>query len=149
MGDPHISHWLTLLTCLVLKQEGEPVGGEEAVKESGYPTRHTGRYRQPGTNKLNTMSAVEPVVVADSWANALATIHLQCPRTDNQQTTRESIIDNCKIEWTYKRCKKTLTQQWTNSVSIRTECWNVATKKMPIVIYDFLFFCEYWTAIAS
>ena len=26
---------------------------------------------------------------------------------------------------------------------------NVATNKMPIVIYGFLFFCEYWTAITS
>jgi hypothetical protein len=100
MDHPCISHWLTLLTWHVLKQEDEPVGGEEAVKESGYPARqHTGRYRQSGTDKLNTMLAVESVVVADSWADALATIHLQRPWNKNQQLTRESVIDNCKIEW--------------------------------------------------
>jgi hypothetical protein len=107
--------------------------------------QHTGRYRQPGTDKLNTMSAVESAVVADSWADALVTIHLHCPRNDNQQTTRESIMDNCKIELNKEGMQHTEMQENTNTTMNKIlfqSARNVATNKMPIVIYGFLFFCE-------
>jgi hypothetical protein len=68
-------------------------------KRAATASQHTGCYRQPGTDKLNTLPVVESVVVADSWADALATIHLQRPQNYNQQTTTESIIDTYKIEW--------------------------------------------------
>jgi hypothetical protein len=60
-----------LMTWHVLKLEEEPVGGEEVAvaKESGYQPSTNCRYRQPDTNKSNTMTAKASVVVADSRAD--------------------------------------------------------------------------------
>jgi hypothetical protein len=55
-------------------------------------------------------------------------------------------MDNCKIELNKEGMQHTEMQENTNTTMNKIlfqSARNVATNKMPIVIYGFLFFCEY------
>lgn len=102
---PRIIHWLTLLTWHFLKQKEEQMGGETA-----------------------TISAVASVMVADSWANLLATIRLLRPRNNEG----EHHWTNERLSGIKRGCNTYIekARRWHNNlqdiVSIRMQCYSTA-----------------------